>query len=151
MKRDDLLAGLAARRIAYRHLVWDNHMEELASAQADLAKADFATTSVVRGQIARLLDIIDQRVERRVSAVQAGARHSCRSKAVRFLQRIGLVARHNGELRGHETTQELDLDLEKIEAVLNCRLVFRQCVAPNDPKGTTPAALSAHRLCEVSK
>ncbi|WPZ06610.1 hypothetical protein [Pelagerythrobacter marinus] len=114
----DARAGIAAAR----RIRSEMHNRAVQAALGLMAERDAQRASIVRRQIAEVLDIIDQRVERRLQrpdAIQAapghdGGGHVCRAlcAAGRFLVRLGQV-------RHQETPHSLDLDIERIQAVLD--------------------------------
>lgn len=112
--------------------------------------------SVVRRQIAELLHIVDERVERailRAEARQARARQYRIANIPGLLRAAWNLAFKNSHVCKQEPAQGVDLDLEKIEAVLRAGGIglFGHSIAPSaaDTAEPTAAPASPHRLSET--
>lgn len=132
--------------------------EDMESARETARKLRDERASIVRGQIAEVLDIIDKRVERaleRAEARNAAARHGRVGNIVRFISRAWKLRVENGEVRRDETAQNVDLDLDLIEAALKrgSGSVGHGNESPNVQSGAEPKppVHAAHRLCEGAK
>lgn len=111
---------------------------------------------IIRRQISELLDVLDQRIERALQRAQAGDRaagHNRISNFLRLLHRAWKFAIQDREVRLDEAAQGIDLDLQKIEAILKHGKAFGfgHGVSPVGFENPTAAAEAAHRLSENRK
>ncbi len=128
--------------------------EDLAEAKSLMADWAAQRASVVRRQIAEILDILDQRVERRLQQAEIGhvpSLHDSGSYIKRALRRAGLFLIRVSQEHHQHAPESVDLDLEKIEAVINLpksigivrHRVFSQAVGSPE---ASEADQSGHRL-----
>ena len=95
---------------------------------ADMEKARVAAgvareqrESVIRWQIAEVLNVLDQRFQRARQGAEPGnaaSRHGGVGNIVRLLRNAWQLLFKNGEVGRDEPAQGVDLDLQKIEAIL---------------------------------
>jgi len=146
----DARAGIAAARRARAEM----HESALRAAREFEAAQDSQSASVVRRQVTELLDILDDRIERRLQGaktIEAAPGHHGGGYGRRAARAAGRFLIRLGQVGHQQTAHGVDPDVERIEALLylpNSLGIARHsssravCVADD----ATHASTDAHRL-----
>ena len=146
------------QRLCTVALIADTGFGDFDSAREIAKQARELRSSVVRWQIAEILDVIDQRIEcrsQRAKAFNAATRHGRVGRVLGFLRQAWLALIEKGELSRDEPAQGIDMDLDRIEAVLKHgeALFLAQTSSPSVSDGAeaTAAPIPTHRLSGDAK
>ena len=138
--------------------VADTGFADLDGARSAASKTKEHRASVVRWQVAEILNVLDQRFERaghRPQSFGPAARHDGKGSLVRRLRNAWKLAFQQGEVSAEKPAHDVDLDLERIEAILlHGETLFDSHLNTPEAKEQAKASaerLAAHRLCEGSK
>lgn len=138
--------------------IGDAGFEDMDSMRAEAKRLREERTSIVRGQIAEILQVIDQRIERacqRAEPIHPAPRHNRLGNLVRLLRRAWNFGVDDREVGRNEPAQGIDPDLDHIEAILKRGngLAGHGDHSPTVETGAqrNPAEGAAHRLSETQK
>lgn len=151
----DVRAGAPAARRAREKMHEDAHR----AARELMRDWQEQNASIVRRQIAELLDILDERIERRLqgaNTLDPALGHNRRSYIRRALRRAGHFLIRHGQIDHEQAAHRVDPDVELIKAVLDLPKSLgitphSSAPAAVDVENASAAEPNAHRLSGGAK